>query len=134
MVGPPRPPPLAPALHPDLEFVAEPDRTLVQRTHRPPATPVVFTSVADLSAAITTWAEHWNTDPKPFIWKATAEDIIAKVQRGRDTLHQIKTQTHHYRGFAPARRVVSWSAWFRGLRSVGVETVTGGPVRCMNRS
>jgi len=55
----------------------------------------VFTSVADLSTAITTWAEHWNTDPKPFIWKATAEDIIAKVQRGRDTLHQIKTQTDH---------------------------------------
>jgi transposase len=55
----------------------------------------VFTSVADLSAAITTWAEHWNSDPKPFIWKATAQDIIAKVQRGRATLHQIKTQTDH---------------------------------------
>lgn len=54
-----------------------------------------FTSVNDLSAAITTWAEHWNTDPKPFIWKATAEDIIAKVQRGRDTLRQINTQTDH---------------------------------------
>ena len=55
----------------------------------------VFTSVADLTAAITTWAEHWNSDPKPFIWKATADDIIAKVPRGRDTLHQIKSQTDH---------------------------------------
>jgi transposase len=55
----------------------------------------VFTSVDDLAQAITTWAEHWNDDPKPFIWKATAEDIIAKVQRGRTTLHQIKTQTDH---------------------------------------
>jgi transposase len=55
----------------------------------------VFTSVADLSDAITTWAQHWNTDPKPFIWKATADDIIAKVKRGRATLHQIKTQTDH---------------------------------------
>ena len=54
-----------------------------------------FTSVADLTAAITTWAEHWNTDPKPFIWKATADDIIAKVRRGRETLHQIKSQTDH---------------------------------------
>src|SRR5271170_5698087 len=54
-----------------------------------------FSSVADLTAAITTWAEHWNDNPKPFIWKATAEDIIAKVQRGRTTLHQIKTQTDH---------------------------------------
>jgi len=50
-----------------------------------------FTSVAELTEAITTWAEHWNTDPKPLIWKATAQDIIAKVQRGRDTLHQIKS-------------------------------------------
>jgi transposase len=55
----------------------------------------VFTSVADLTEAITTWAAHWNTDPKPFIWKAPAADIIAKVQRGRDTLNQIKSTTDH---------------------------------------
>jgi transposase len=54
-----------------------------------------FTSVAELSNAITTWASHWNTNPRPFIWKATADDILAKVQRGRDTLHQIKSQTDH---------------------------------------
>lgn len=55
----------------------------------------IFTSVADLTEAITTWAQHWNTDPKPFIWKAPAADIIAKVRRGRTTLHQINTQTDH---------------------------------------
>ena len=55
----------------------------------------IFTSVAELTEAIATWAAHWNTDPKPFIWKATTQDVIAKVQRGRTTLHQIKTQTHH---------------------------------------
>jgi transposase len=54
-----------------------------------------FTNVAELTEAITTWAAHWNTDPKPFIWKATAEDIVAKVQRGRATLHQIKSTTDH---------------------------------------
>lgn len=54
-----------------------------------------FCSVTELTEAITTWATHWNLDPKPFIWKATAEDIITKVQRGRATLHQIKTQTDH---------------------------------------
>jgi transposase len=54
-----------------------------------------FTSVADLTAAITTWAQHWNDNPRPFVWKATADDIIAKVQRGRASLHQIKTQTDH---------------------------------------
>ena len=55
----------------------------------------VFTSVPDLTQAITTWAEHWNNNPTPFIWKATAEDIITKVKRGRETLNQIKTQTDH---------------------------------------
>jgi transposase len=54
-----------------------------------------FTSVAELSQAITEWAGHWNDDPKPFIWKATAESIIAKVQRGRDTLTQINSTTDH---------------------------------------
>jgi len=49
----------------------------------------VFTSVADLTAAITEWAERWNTDPKPFVWKATAEQIITKVRRG----HQSPTRT-----------------------------------------
>ena len=54
-----------------------------------------FTSVAELTEAITTWAAHWNDDPKPFIWKATAEEIIAKVRRGREALHQIKSTTDH---------------------------------------
>ena len=55
----------------------------------------VFTSLAELTQEITAWAAHWNDNPKPFIWKATSDDIIAKVQRGRATLHQINTQTDH---------------------------------------
>jgi len=54
-----------------------------------------FNSVADLSTAITTWAAHWNENPKPFIWKAAAQDIITKVRRGRATLNQINPQTDH---------------------------------------
>jgi transposase len=52
-------------------------------------------SVAEPSDAIITWAEHWNRHPKPFVWKAIADDIVAKVQRGRDALHQITSQTDH---------------------------------------
>jgi transposase len=55
----------------------------------------VFTSVDNLTQAITVWAEHWNSDPTPFVWKATADDIIKKVSRGRETLHQIKSSTDH---------------------------------------
>jgi len=55
----------------------------------------VFTSVPNLIDAIETWTEHWNDDPKPFVWHKPAQEIIAKVRRGRATLHQIKSATHH---------------------------------------
>lgn len=55
-----------------------------------------FTSVNDLVDAIDHWTAHWNDDPKPFVWHATAKKIIAKVKRGRAALtHQIKSATHH---------------------------------------
>src|SRR6059058_1506635 len=55
----------------------------------------IFTSVPDLVGAITTWVEHGNADPKPFVWHAKAEDIITKVRRGRTTLSQVKSKTQH---------------------------------------
>jgi transposase len=54
-----------------------------------------FSSVGELIDAIELWAEHWNDNPKPFIWHKTAEEIIAKVQRGRAALTQAKSATHH---------------------------------------
>jgi transposase len=55
----------------------------------------VFTSVPQLIDAIELWAEHWNDDPKPFVWHKQAEEIIAKVRRGRATLTQVKSATDH---------------------------------------
>lgn len=56
----------------------------------------VFTSVTDLTSAITTWAQHWNDNPTPFIWHKAADEIIAKVRRGRAALtHQTKSATRH---------------------------------------
>ncbi len=52
-----------------------------------------FTSVPDLIDAIETWVEHWNDDPKPFIWHKTADDIINKVRRGRASLARVKSAT-----------------------------------------
>ena len=55
-----------------------------------------FTSVDALIEAIEVWAERWNDDPKPFVWRKTADDIITKVRRGRTALtHQTKSATHH---------------------------------------
>jgi transposase len=46
----------------------------------------VFHSVPELIAAIETYLQANNENPQPFIWTATAEQILAKVQRGRITL------------------------------------------------
>ena len=45
-----------------------------------------FTSVDVLIEAIEVWAEHWNDNPQPFVWKKTADDIITKISRGRTAL------------------------------------------------
>lgn len=38
-----------------------------------------FTSVRLLIKTIQNYIDHWNTDAQPFTWKATADDILAKV-------------------------------------------------------
>src|SRR5487761_2690438 len=55
----------------------------------------VFTSVPNLIEAIELWAEHWNDDPKPFVWHKPAQEIIEKVRRGRAKLAQVKSATAH---------------------------------------
>jgi hypothetical protein len=32
----------------------------------------------------------WNAKPKPFVWTATVEEIIRKIERARAKLEQIK--------------------------------------------
>jgi len=40
-----------------------------------------FKSVAELERAILEYLEHHNKDPKPFVWTATAERILTRVQK-----------------------------------------------------
>jgi transposase len=49
----------------------------------------IFTSVPDLIAAIEAYLQATNPNPQPFTWTATAEQILAKVRRGRVTLDAI---------------------------------------------
>jgi len=49
----------------------------------------VFHSVPELITAIERYLTANNTDPKPFVWTATAEQILAKVRRGRVVLDQL---------------------------------------------
>lgn len=36
----------------------------------------VHKSVQALEADIRKWIEHWNEDPRPFIWTKTADEIL----------------------------------------------------------
>ncbi len=49
-----------------------------------------FLSVPDLKKAIEEFMQAWNENPKPFVWKATVEDIITKIDRARAKAEQIK--------------------------------------------
>jgi len=49
-----------------------------------------FLSVEDLIAAIQQFLAAWNEAPKPFVWTATVDSILAKLSRCRQTLEQIQ--------------------------------------------
>lgn len=49
-----------------------------------------FLDVNDLVAAINEFLAAWNESPKPFVWTATVESILAKLSRCRQTLEQIQ--------------------------------------------
>lgn len=51
-----------------------------------------FDSVPDLIAKIEEYLQAHSDGPKPFVWTATAESILAKVNRARRTLEQVVTQ------------------------------------------
>ena len=49
-----------------------------------------FISVAELQEAIEQFLQAWNEAPRPFVWTATVEKIMAKVERARQKLEGIK--------------------------------------------
>jgi transposase len=48
-----------------------------------------FHSVPDLEAAINEFLIAWNEDPRPFVWTATVDSIMTKLNRCRQTLEQV---------------------------------------------
>jgi transposase len=40
-----------------------------------------FTSVGDPRKTIEQFVDHWNEHPQPFVWTATSESILAKLER-----------------------------------------------------
>ena len=55
----------------------------------------VFTSVPELTSAIEQYIAKHNANPKPFIWKASARDILQKVIRANSRLSSKKNAALH---------------------------------------
>ena len=51
----------------------------------------IFYSVPDLTQAVENYLAGHNQNPKPFIWTATASDILEKVQRARKKLDKVQS-------------------------------------------
>jgi transposase len=45
-----------------------------------------FHCVDELERAIYEWLAHWNNQPRPFVWKATADVILDKIRRCREAI------------------------------------------------
>ena len=52
----------------------------------------VFRDVMELVTAIDDYVDHHNEHPKPFIWTASATDILEKVKRARRTLVNVRSE------------------------------------------
>src|SRR5688572_1549656 len=48
----------------------------------------VFHSLPELVEAVQQYIAKHNKDPKPFVWTASAKDILAKVKRARSKLNR----------------------------------------------
>jgi hypothetical protein len=49
-----------------------------------------FLSVPDLVTTIEEFLDNWNNNPKPFVWTASVDSIVEKLQRCRQTLESIQ--------------------------------------------
>ena len=51
----------------------------------------VFNNVADVEAIIGAYLANHNAMPTPFVWTKSADVILAKVNRARETLAAVKS-------------------------------------------
>ena len=56
----------------------------------------VFRSLVDLQAAIHRYLAEHNANPKPFVWTATPEKIIAKLELTNASVHQHTAESRRY--------------------------------------
>ena len=75
-------------LRSDILFVAECGRGFLRKLTRRRLKHGVFHSIVDLqAAAINRFIKEHNQDPRPFVWQADPDEIIAAVTRGHQVLN-----------------------------------------------
>ena len=80
-------------LHPGRLVLDQPDRNLVRIITRQSIRRGTFTSVTVLVKQIRDYIDHWTADSKPFVWTATADDILAKVQLAQTNIKKLVDNT-----------------------------------------
>ncbi len=50
----------------------------------------VHRSVADLETDIRNWLNHWNQNPRPYVWVKTADEILANLARYCDRISEAR--------------------------------------------
>lgn len=76
-------------LRTDIMLLAERRRGLLRKLTRRRLKHGVFHSVVDLQAAINRFIKEHNQHPRPFVWKADPDEIIAAVKRGHQVLESM---------------------------------------------
>ena len=51
----------------------------------------VFRSVKELEQSVMSFIDTHNEAPAPYIWTASANDILEKVKRGREKVNKLQT-------------------------------------------
>ena len=70
-------------------LLAQCGRDLFSRLTRRRLKRGVFRSIVELQAAINRFLTETNADPKPFVWTAHPDRVIAAVQRGIQVLESM---------------------------------------------
>ncbi len=82
-----------------------------------------FDSVTDLQRKITEFVDHYNKHPRPFMWTATAESILAKLERLRrvvnGTSHQQEPGGRRQRGTGRDPAGCNWPLALARMRTIG---------------
>ena len=78
--------------HANLGVLAQVERFFAEIT-RDAIRRGAFKSVPELEATINDYLAKHNDTAKPFVWTATAQDILEKIDRARQALNHVKAGT-----------------------------------------